>query len=485
MFKTTKNTKGNKTQDEGVIPFYTKEAFPSQEKKNKDEDDDSVKVVEETLVSLKLKIDESKEETKMNTYSRKVKSISNFTTDSTERAMELLLVLREEILPQLNISNDFEKTETFHRYMSVVCVGAAARQWKKIKMNARRDILKPYTKCEEEADYLVETERIEDIIMGNKFHDWLEERKGATSDELGYMEATSGEELCKWLKEAYHYRVVDYLNKDIFGEDMHKVLDQQVEYIRNKIIKPFGVTVKESFQRIETLLSYLKLFPPATKKDEFPTLEAHKEHENFQIVERKQRQIYLNVLPEEAYQLKFTTDCEKDYTTMSDEEFLNAAMRFEKSDKLMRERKQALKKSKEKRKSDSTSRLNRKEESQNGSGKRRKIATKKNNKGVALYCAFCKNDGAPKYVYTNHDEDDCYKKNKSEKQLSGGSNGKSSYQKGAKKELRAINKKIKKLKAATKELRLAQGKGSKKYAKKVTFQSDESSESGDSGSESE
>jgi len=369
--------------------------------------------------------------------------------------------------------------------MSVVCVGAAARQWKKIKMKARRDILKPYTKCEEDADYLVETERIEDIIMGNKFHDWLEERKGATSDELGYMEATSGEELCKWLKETYHYRVVDYLNKDIFGEDMHKVLDQQVEYIRNKIIKPFGVTVKESFQRIETLLSYLKLFPPATKKDEFPTLEAHKEHENFQIVERKQRQIYLNVLPEEAYQLKFTTDCEKDYTTMTDEEFLNAAMRFEKSDKLMRERKQALKKSKEKRKSDGTSGLNRKEESQNGSGKRRKTTTKKNNKGVALYCAFCKNDGAPKYVYTNHDEDDCYKKNKSEKQLSGGSTGKSSYQKGAKKELRAINKKIKKLKAATKELRLAQGKGSKKYARSVTFQSDESSESGDSGSESE
>jgi len=87
MFKTTKNTKGNKTQDEGVIPFYTKEAFPSQEKKSKDEDDDSVKVIEETLVSLKLKIDESKEETKMNTYSRKVKSISNFTTDSTEQAM--------------------------------------------------------------------------------------------------------------------------------------------------------------------------------------------------------------------------------------------------------------------------------------------------------------------------------------------------------------------------------------------------------------
>ena len=483
----TKYTKGNKTQDKGVIPFYTKEAFPSTDKKTKtkDDDDDSVKIQEEKLVSLKLKIDETQDETKMNTYSRKVKSISNFTTDSVEQAMELLLVLKEEILPQLNISSDFEKTETFHRYMNVVCVGAAARQWKKIKMNARRDVLEPYTSCVLDADYFVEKERVPDIVMGSKFHDWLEERKNATSDELGYMEATSGEELCKYNQDFYHYRVIDYLNKSIFGEDMHKALDQQIEYITNKIIKPYGVSVESTFERIETLISYLSLFPPATKKDEFPSIESHKEHEDFRIADRKLRQIYLNVLPEESYQEKFTIDCEKDYTLMSDEEFLSAAMRFEKSDKLMREKKAALKKKKEKRKSDSTSGLNRKDESSNGSGKKRKTNYKKNSKGVALYCAFCKENGAPKFVYTNHNQDECWKKKNGEKQLSGGMKGKSSYQKDKKKELRAMKKKYKKLKNATKEFRL---KNSKKYKRSVTFESDESNESSvsdDSGSESE
>ena len=34
----TKNTKGNKTQDKGVIPFYTKEAFPGESKKEEDDD---------------------------------------------------------------------------------------------------------------------------------------------------------------------------------------------------------------------------------------------------------------------------------------------------------------------------------------------------------------------------------------------------------------------------------------------------------------
>ena len=100
----------------------------------------------------------------MNTYSQKVKSISNFTLDSTERAMELLLVLREEILPQLSMLNDFRKTETFHRYMSLVCAGAAACQWKQIKMNAHRDTLQPYMKCDEDADYLVEK-----LLKGKSF----------------------------------------------------------------------------------------------------------------------------------------------------------------------------------------------------------------------------------------------------------------------------------------------------------------------------
>ena len=79
-----KTTKGNKTQDKRVIPFYTKEAFPSENKK--EEDDDVVATIE--MVSLKLKIDKTKGEGKMNTYSRQVKSLSNFHTDNIKHPME-------------------------------------------------------------------------------------------------------------------------------------------------------------------------------------------------------------------------------------------------------------------------------------------------------------------------------------------------------------------------------------------------------------
>ena len=270
---------------------------------------------------LKLKIDETKGETKRNVNERQIKSITNFHNDNKEHPMQLLSLLMEEILPQLNFTNDFDKINTFQQYMNTVCVGQAARQWRQIKMNAKRDILKAYIDCGDTKSYSVEDERREDIIIGSKFKEWLDERKAATAGELAYMEATSGQQLWKWLVESYHYRVIDHMNKLIFGEDVHKVLDQQIEYLKNKIIQPFGVGVKASFERIETLISYMKLFPPATKKDEFPTLKAHKEHENFIIAERTQRQIYLNVLPEEAYQIKFTTDCEKDYPLIGGGEY--------------------------------------------------------------------------------------------------------------------------------------------------------------------
>ena len=118
----SKNTKGNKTQDEGVIPFYTKEAFLGTVK---EEDDD---VTKGKMVSPKLKINESKADMKQNTYSRYIKSITNFHTNDKEHLLELLSILREEILPQLHISNDYDRINSLFQYMNTAWLGQAARQ---------------------------------------------------------------------------------------------------------------------------------------------------------------------------------------------------------------------------------------------------------------------------------------------------------------------------------------------------------------------
>ena len=62
-------------------------------------------------------------------------------------------------------------------------------------MDVKSDILKPYTECEKNKPYYVDAEKLNDVIVGNNFKFWIKERKGANSDEWGYTEATSGEEL--------------------------------------------------------------------------------------------------------------------------------------------------------------------------------------------------------------------------------------------------------------------------------------------------
>ena len=108
---------------------------------------------------------------------------------------------------------------------------------------------------------------------------------------------------------------------------------------------------------------------------------------------------------------------------MTKDEFLNAALRFEKSDNIMREKKEKLHKSKDKRKSDSTSSLSRSDQSRNQSGAKKRTryeSKEKNGKGVALFCAFCHENGAPKWVYQNCTEEICTKKEQHERKLSGG-----------------------------------------------------------------
>ena len=99
-----------------------------------------------------------------------------------------------------------------------------------------------------------------------------------------------------------------------------------------------------------------------------------------------------------------------------------------------------------------------------------------------MFCAFCHENGAPKWVYTNHDEEHCRKsKAEDEKHLSGGSRSKHSYQQNAKREMKAMKKKYIKLKKATKELRMIQSlKNQKKKSKKSDYSSDESVMSEDS-----
>eukprot|EP01083_Nonionella_stella_P022564 62403_1 len=467
---TRTTSKGNKTQDKGIIPFYTKEAFPDTVEK-----DDEVK--EPKKVTIRLKLDESKESSRENCFMKEIRLIENFhlKDENIEHVLEIIELIQHEVMAQAVISDDLDKIRKFHNYINVALGTTASRQWHEFQLKAKSDITSDYTKVSDtESFHLSKAEQTKMITTKEAFQTWVDAKSNATQRELNMNNVTTGAGLKTKLIEAYHYRVMDYMNLKVFGQEKScEALDDQIDYLAHKIVKPFGVGVEATMERIEHLITLLKYFPPTTIKDEFPTVQAHKEHENFEITEAKKRKIFFNVLPEESFQLKITCECEVNYTAMTNEQFLSTCLRFEKADQIMREKKLRMQKNNDKRKKDSTSNMSRTDRNRNDAAKKRRTdQNDKNAKGVALHCVFCEENGAPKWVYQNHTTDKCRKKNQSERKLSGNSTSRNAYQKDAKKELRALKKKYKKLKVSERELRVT-----KKTQRRTSFKSESSTQS--------
>ena len=110
----------------------------------------------------------------------------------------------------------------------------------------------------------------------------------------------------------------------IFEQEAYRTFKQQKDYLMNKIVKPFGVSVKAAFCRIKTLTSLLSYFPPPSSRGEMATaaqwevFEEKKKNSN-----KDKRKMKYNLLPD-LYTNRFN-ELEVDWTEMSNSKFLSEA----------------------------------------------------------------------------------------------------------------------------------------------------------------
>ena len=137
----------------------------------------------------------------------------------------------------------------------------------------------------------------------------------------------------------------------------------------------------------------------------------------------------------------------------------------------MAKNREKLKASALKRKDDGGEGLDRSSKSKNQSNKRSKRDHGKNNKGKALFCALCKNAGAPEWLCKNHNTDDCNKADEYKRKLSGGAASQYNAKRDYKKELRKAEQMLKKFKKETRELKTMMKKKRKKSADDMSIDS--------------
>ena len=266
-----------------------------------------------------------------------------------------------------------------------------------------------------------------------------------------------------FLYKEYERMFWNHMHSIIFGPDAYRAFKQQKNYLMNKIIKPFGVTVDAAFPRVDAIVTLLPYFPSPAFRGKPATAEQWESFEgDLKVTTSEKKEMKYNLLPE-SYHDRFDA-LETDWNAMSMSLFLSEAQKCEAADKKeqakIAEGKAALKKKKASSDEASTSGsgLSRSSKSTNSKTKKRRTFSSASTAGKARFCVLCKMAGAPDFVYTSHNTDACNKKDEYQKKLSGSAGSrkqapreyKRSEEKQAK-ELKLLQKRLKKLEEGRKQ----------------------------------
>ena len=310
------------------------------------------------------------------------------------------------------------------------------------------------------------------------FADWL--AKPDTLQKLSYAlvlnEDATPAEMSENVRQARERALLDYergimfqIGKDLW-KDPRNAYKQQMKYLQHAIEKLYDMSARDYMNRVRTCFDLIKYMqPPHYKKGTAFDVSTRWEEVERKIDERIIRKAIYDGLPM-LYRDHIETNHNEDYQEMEKNAFEEAIFQYEKIDKRnIAERDAEKAKIKAKNAAEKEKEAKRKSTAKESNGKSKRARFSRTNvsnanKDQKKFCGYCKDNGAPEYVYTNHNEADCFKKDSGKM--------KSSF----------ANQKIEKLEKNLKEINAALKKAAKKNKKKIhsrLYDSSDSSESSD------
>lgn len=448
--------KGNKAADTRYhVRYYNKSFFdPSGELEEGQELETKIG----STVKLPVKIDADGNDSRSNVTYMEIKGISHF-ENNVENVLESQHQLYEHVIKPKGIVDPQELITTTIRMMGLICNGGTAKQTlQETGKIARQGVYDEHLREHEEE----EDEVSEDILVSDEtaFIEYIESEN--INFEDGVFE--DNEHYTQFLYQEYKRMFWNHLHSIIFGPEAYRAFKQQKNYMMNKIIKPFGVSVDASFRRIDAMTSLLTYYPPPAFRGKPATAKQWKTFEEDQkVTQLEKKEIKYNLLPD-SYHDRFDA-LETDWNAMSNSMFLSEAQKFETMDKKeqakIAESKASLKKKKTSPDEASTSALSRSSKSSNSSSKKRRTSFAPTSAGKARFCVLCKMAGAPDFVYNSHNYEYCKKKEEYEKKLSGSAGTRKHATREYKK---SEDKRAKELKVLDRRLKKLEGRNKKRKA---------------------
>ena len=135
--------KGNKLPNNvGIIPFYTKEAFPKLEKDSSDDEDGEVKKADTT--SIPVKIDRAGNESKTNLTKFDVPKIRHF-DNNVEIALRGFNLIDTKVMNHLVGLTNEEIINRRMNYIEMICFDNAQQEYEEAMKYAKRETLAYYS----------------------------------------------------------------------------------------------------------------------------------------------------------------------------------------------------------------------------------------------------------------------------------------------------------------------------------------------------
>lgn len=434
MISTKVKQKGHKYDEaEYHIAFYTDRFFNKGER----EDENEKKVKIPTLINV------NEEDTRSNTTNIYVNEIEYF-DHNIEDTLNTMEVIHKRVLKPKKLDEN-EEVKQFMQLLRLCCASTASTTLENVAKEARR-MLYDDKFSTNEIIAVFEEEIIEDethLYTTLEAGNWADPESERTIEEQR-----------AFLYKEYKRHVLNGLYQIMFGAEAYRAFLRQKDYLKNKIVKPYGITVESAFRRVDVLVNLMKYFPPPGSRGKQADIHQWNSMEdaiNNHLNEDEVRTIKFNLLPD-RYRTKIDS-LEQDWMDMTFSKFLLESQKCEALEQVRNAKKTDKDKEKNKRKREQDKLKDQaNKRNKNGHTKDKEMNRPGNDR---KYCALCKLAGAPQMVYNSHNMEDCNKK-RDYKKLLGGSRGKArdkEKERREREEYRALEKRTRALEKGYKKLK--------------------------------
>ena len=193
-----------------------------------------------------------------------IRAITHF-DNNVENVLTSIVELKETVIKPKKLEDKNEILKVTQEMLKLICTGTATTTLQQSFKEARQVVYNTYSKDEVEVGAFQEEVLVEDK---KDFFDFIEQ------DWEDYEIALESlAEYMGLLYQVYEYSLWNSLHLVIFGADAYRSHKQQKDYLLNKLIKPYSMSVEAVFCRIDVLTSLLSHFPPTSNRDKPATIE--------------------------------------------------------------------------------------------------------------------------------------------------------------------------------------------------------------------